>query len=101
MGYELYFIFCAKLKNICIFVLFIFHSKIFYTMTKSQVLNTVRDMPDEFALDALLDKLVLLHKIELAQADVKDGKTLTHEDAKKRIIPVVSPSKPYRLKKNL
>ena len=54
-------------------------------MTKSQVLNTVRDMPDEFALDALLDKLVLLHKIELAQADIIEGKTLTHEDAKKRM----------------
>lgn len=54
-------------------------------MTKSQVLSTVQEMPDEFALDVLLDKLLLLHKVELAQADVKATNTFTHEEAKKRM----------------
>ena len=54
-------------------------------MTKLQVLNTVKELPDEFSIDVLLDRLLLLHKVEVAQEQVKEGKVLSHEAAKERM----------------
>ena len=54
-------------------------------MTKIQVLNTVKDLPEEFSIDVLLDKLLLLHKVEVAQGQIKEGKTLSHDEAKEKM----------------
>jgi hypothetical protein len=33
-------------------------------VTKDQVLNSLKDMPDKFSIDELMDRLILLQKIE-------------------------------------
>lgn len=49
-------------------------------LTKEKVLQIVKQLPDQFLLDELLDKMMLLQKIEkgLAQSDsdeiIADGK---------------------------
>ena len=59
-------------------------------MTKIQVLNTVKELPDEFSIDILLDRLLLLHKVEVAQEQIKEGKTISHEAAKNGIVSTPS-----------
>ena len=43
-------------------------------LTKEKVLQIVKQLPDQFSLDELLDKMLLLQKIErgLAQSDDDD-----------------------------
>ena len=34
-------------------------------ITKDQVLNSLKEMPTQFSIDELMDKLILLQKIEI------------------------------------
>lgn len=54
-------------------------------MKKDKALETVKTMPNEFDIDALLEKLVLIEKVEKGLRDLKEGKTFTHEQVKKKI----------------
>ena len=53
--------------------------------TKEKVLQAVRDLPAEAPLDEVIDRLLLLAKIEkgLAQADA--GQTLTQHEVQQRM----------------
>ena len=54
-------------------------------MKKTTVINTLNEFPKEFALDELLEKLIIIDKIETGLKDSKEGKTVSHSDAKKAI----------------
>jgi predicted transcriptional regulator len=54
-------------------------------MKKSQVLKILQAMPDEFPVDALIEKLMLLQKIEEGQKQVQAGQVYTEEEAKKKL----------------
>ncbi len=54
-------------------------------LTKEKVLQSIRDLPNEFSLDDLVEKLILLEKIELGLQQVKDGQTLSNDLAKKKL----------------
>ncbi len=54
-------------------------------MTKSQVLKTLQAMPDEFPVDALIEKLIVLQKIEEGQKQVRAGQVYAEEEAKKKL----------------
>ena len=54
-------------------------------MTKSAALGTMESMPDEFTLEELIERFIVLEKIEKGMAQVKAGQTLTPEEAKKRL----------------
>ena len=54
-------------------------------MKKDKALEAVKAMPNEFEVDALLEKLVLIEKVERGLKDIKEGKTFTHEQVKKKI----------------
>jgi hypothetical protein len=47
-------------------------------MTKEIVLSVLEKMPDEFDLDELLERLILIEKAE-------EGRTISHEEVKKII----------------
>ncbi len=51
-------------------------------MNKELVINSIKDMPMDFELDELIERLVVLEKIEKGRKDVEDGKTFSHEEAK-------------------
>ena len=53
-------------------------------LTKEKVLETVYEMPSEFSLDELVEKLIILEKIQIGLHQVKEGKTVTMEEAKQR-----------------
>lgn len=55
------------------------------SMKKQAVLSMVNEMPNEFSIDEMLDKLILLQKIELGQQDVAAGRVKAEEDAKKQL----------------
>jgi len=54
-------------------------------MKKTTVINTLAEFPKEFQLDDLLERLIILEKIEAGLKDAKEGKIVSHEDAKKMI----------------
>jgi hypothetical protein len=54
-------------------------------MKKTTVLNTLNDLPREFHLDELLERLIVIEKIEIGLKESKEGKTVSHENAKKMI----------------
>ena len=51
-------------------------------MKKTAVLNALNELPKEFKLDELLERLLVLEKIEEGLLEAKAGKTVTHENAK-------------------
>jgi hypothetical protein len=55
------------------------------SVKKQAVLSMVNEMPNEFSIDEMLDKLILLQKIELGQQDVEAGRVKSEEDAKKQL----------------
>jgi hypothetical protein len=54
-------------------------------VTREKVLEAVKNMPQEFSIDDLMDKLLLLNKIEIGLDQSKNGETYTAEEAKKMI----------------
>lgn len=52
-------------------------------MTKTIVLEAVQNLPEEFTLEELIERFIILEKIEIGLRQVKEGKTVTHEEAKK------------------
>jgi hypothetical protein len=54
-------------------------------MKKSQLLETIQDMPEEFTVDELMEKLLILQKIEEGQQQIMDGKFFSEEEAKLKL----------------
>ena len=54
-------------------------------LIKQQVTETLQDMPDEFEMDEIVDRLILLDKIQQGLMDFQEGKTFTEEEAAKRL----------------
>jgi hypothetical protein len=54
-------------------------------MDKSRVEEVVATLPNDVHLEALIDKLYLLRKIEIAEAQIAAGDVVSHEDVKRRL----------------
>ena len=54
-------------------------------MRKLQVLESIEKLPDEFSIEEVIDRLIVLEKIERGQRDVKEGKVRTEDEARKRL----------------
>lgn len=54
-------------------------------LSKKDVLKSLKDLPDEFPLDDAIDRLIVLHKINKGRQEIKEGKGLTTEQAKKKL----------------
>jgi hypothetical protein len=46
-------------------------------ITKKQVNVTLEKLPEEFSLEDLIDKLILLEKIERAERESENGETIS------------------------
>ena len=51
-------------------------------MKKETVIETMTELPQEFDLDVLLEKLVFIEKVEKGLKQIQEGKTKTHEEVK-------------------
>lgn len=54
-------------------------------LTKEKVQNLVNHMPDTFSVDDLVEKVILLQKIEQAQQQIKNGEVYDWEEVKKEM----------------
>jgi hypothetical protein len=54
-------------------------------MKKTQLLETIQDMPEEFAVDELIERLLILQKIEEGQQQILAGQFYTEEVAKRKL----------------
>jgi predicted transcriptional regulator len=53
--------------------------------TKEIILDLVRKLPDNCSLDDIQYHIYVLQAIERGQADVAQGKTITHEELKQQL----------------
>ena len=55
-------------------------------ITKEKALEAIKSLPDEFSIEELMDRLILLNKIETAMKQAESGETYTSEQAKKMLL---------------
>ena len=54
-------------------------------LNKEKVLETIQSLPEEFSLDELVGRLILLEKINTGLQEVEEGKVTSQEEAKERM----------------
>lgn len=54
------------------------------TIDKSVVIKSIQELPDNLSFDQLMERLLLLFKVEEGLRDLREGKFLTLEDAKQK-----------------
>jgi predicted transcriptional regulator len=53
--------------------------------TKELVLEAVRDLPDDASVEAAMERLLLLAKVERGIEQADAGKTISHEEMRQRM----------------
>lgn len=56
------------------------------TMKREKVIETLKELPKEFELDVLLEKLVFVEKVNKGLSQIKKGETLTNEKVKETVL---------------
>ena len=54
-------------------------------ITKDKVIELVEHMPDTFSVDELVERVLILEKIEKAQKEITNGEGIDWEDFKKEM----------------
>ena len=54
-------------------------------MTKTKLMESIQNLPEEFSIDELIEQLIVIQKIEEGQRQSKAGRTNTTEEAKKKL----------------
>jgi predicted transcriptional regulator len=52
-------------------------------MTKEQVIEAVKEMPQDFELEVLIERLIFIEKVEEGIKDANEGRVMSHEDVDK------------------
>ena len=54
-------------------------------LTKKQLLNTIKELPDKFSADEVIDRIILLQKIEIGLEQSASDKVNSTTSAKKKL----------------
>jgi len=54
-------------------------------LTKTTVIKTITRFPDNFSIDELVDKMILLEKIEKGIQDADNGRVISEDELEKRM----------------
>ncbi|MCC6253527.1 MAG: hypothetical protein IT276_01295 [Ignavibacteriaceae bacterium] len=54
-------------------------------ISKDKLVKSIKDMPDKFSLDELLDRIVFLQKIDIGLEQSRNGKTISTAKAKEKL----------------
>lgn len=54
-------------------------------MRKTTVIESIKNLPEEFSIDEIIERLIIIEKIEKGRQEVKDGKVNTVEQAKSKL----------------
>ncbi|MCY7409467.1 MAG: hypothetical protein LH473_04285 [Chitinophagales bacterium] len=60
-------------------------------LTKKKVFNSFKDLPENFSVEELLDRIIFLQKIEAGLLDSANGNTFSTAEAKKRMKKWLTP----------
>ena len=52
-------------------------------MTKEALIKVVNELPEDFDMEVLLDKLIFMAKVEKGIEQIKEGKVTPYEEVKK------------------
>lgn len=52
-------------------------------MRRDKAIETMKEFPQEFELEELIERLVFVEKVEKGLQQVEQGKTVSHEEVKK------------------
>ncbi len=52
-------------------------------MKRDKAIETIKELPSEFDLDDLIERLVFVEKVEKGLKQLDEGKTITHDVVKK------------------
>ena len=51
-------------------------------MKRDKAIKMINELPSEFNLDELIDRLIFIEKVEKGMDQIKEGKTKTHQEVK-------------------
>ena len=54
-------------------------------LKKRKILEQIEMLPDEFSIDELVERLILLDKVERGIKDAEEGKIISHDEMLKRV----------------
>ena len=54
-------------------------------MNKEKLMATINDMPQDFELEVLMERLVFIEKVEKGLEQLESGNTFTHEQVSQKI----------------
>jgi len=54
-------------------------------MTKDKALEAIKELPAEFELEELIERLIFIEKVEKGLQQLDEDKAISHEEAKKTI----------------
>ena len=52
---------------------------------KEEVIKMINDLPDEVGYDEIMAEIYFKQKVDKSLTQVKEGKTISHQEAKKRM----------------
>jgi hypothetical protein len=54
-------------------------------ITKDKAIEAIKSLPEEFSIEELMDRLILLNKIETGIRQAESGETFTSDQAKRMV----------------
>ncbi|MEK6783246.1 MAG: hypothetical protein AABY93_16215 [Bacteroidota bacterium] len=54
-------------------------------MKREKVIDAVKELPQEFDLEELMEKLIFVEKVEQGLKQLDEGKTVDHEQVKEMV----------------
>lgn len=48
-------------------------------MKRDKVIESIKELPQEFELETLIEKLIFIEKVEQGLKQIDEGKTISHE----------------------
>jgi predicted transcriptional regulator len=54
-------------------------------MRRERVIETINKLPNEFDLETVIERLIFIDKVEKGLKQAEEGKTISHDEVKKRI----------------
>jgi hypothetical protein len=54
-------------------------------LTKAKLIQSIKDLPDQFSLEDVMDRIMLIQKIEIGIAQSDANETLTTDEAKVKL----------------
>ncbi len=48
-------------------------------MKRDKVIESIKELPQEFELETLIERLIFIEKVEQGLKQIEEGKTISHE----------------------